>query len=103
MENRVELFEGPADGMPSPTLLRRMAALTAALAAVVALTTWHTPASALQPVQTGSVVTVTASRVALTASETGYADAAYRKLQGASRYPSGREASLERPSGMATV
>ncbi len=102
MENRVELFEGPADGMPSPTLLRRMAALTAALAAVVALTTWHTPASARQPVQR-PVVTITALRDALTASETGDVDAAYRKLQGASPYPSGREASLERPSGTATV
>ena len=62
------------------------------------------PATAAEPAQVGPTVTVNASRnPTATPSESAYIETAYKKLQRASRYPSGREASLSRPSGTATV
>ena len=84
----------------TPDSLRRFAVWSAA---VLTLTMSAPAVHAAEPVQVGPGVTVTASRDATTPSEAAYVEAAYRKLQAASRYPSGREASLERPSGTATV
>ena len=80
---------------------RAIGGLVAAVAAACTLS--MSAAIAAEPVQVGPTVTVTASRDALTPSETAYVEAAHQKLQKASRYPSGREASLERPSGTAIV
>lgn len=82
----------------TPTARHRVLALG------VAVLAWTTTAAiAAEPVQLGPTVTITASRDALSPSETAYVEAAHQKLQKASRYPSGREASLERPSGTTIV
>ena len=61
------------------------------------------PASAAEA-QLGPAVTVTGTRNPdATPSELTYLAAAHRKLQAASRYPSGRDMSLYRPSGNTTV
>ena len=81
----------------------RRAGTVRRFAMLVAYTLTTTITMAAEPVQVGPTVTVTASRDATTPSEAAYVEAAYKKLQSASRYPSGREASLERPSGTTTV
>lgn len=89
------------DRLPAPRGTCRGFRLAALGAAVFTLTT--SVAMAAEPAQVGPGVTVTASRDAATPSEAAYVAAAFRKLQAASRYPSGREASLARPSGTTTV
>jgi protein TonB len=99
MNQQSAVFEGFLGAAPWAAW-KRAAMLTAA---AVTLTVSGPTAFAADAVQFGPTVTVTASRDATTSSETAYVEAAYKKLQSASRYPSGRDASLERPSGTTTV
>lgn len=87
-----------ATGETYSASMHRLAALTGAF---FTLTT--AAAMAAEPARVGPAVTVTASRDATTPSEAAYVESARKKLQAASRDPSGREASLERPGGTAAV
>ena len=62
------------------------------------------PATAADEPQRLPGVTVTGEKnPSASPAEVAYADAAFKKLDKASRYPSGREVSLSRPSGTAKV
>lgn len=62
------------------------------------------PAQAADDVQTLPKVTVTGTRnPGATPTEAAYADAVFKRLERGSRYPTGRQASEERPSGTTTV
>ncbi len=94
---------GAASGSRSAGRLVRGASLSMIIA-ITSLGFGALTARAADVPQKLPAVTVTGEKSA-TASpgEVAYADAMFKKLDKASRYPTGREASLDRPSGTAKV